>query len=225
MPSRRTTPVRPRRRRFEAIVQLRHHAETAAAAADRPAQILVRLRIRTHDPAVRRDDLRAEHVIDRHSVPAMQESDAARERDAADPDRRRVAEARRQIVRCRHRRVLARRQSRARTRDASLRGDVQVTQRPRVEHDSAIPHAMRGTLVNWTARPASYPASPAASTSPDTASRSRAASPSFIAFSPPCITRPPFRSVPICVRRKLTSYADVPGRGPSRSVRARASGY
>ena len=78
-------------------------AEVAAPAADRPEEVGMRLVVDLEELAVRGHDLGGEQVVDRHAVLAREEADPAAERDAADADRARVAEAGREAVLARRR--------------------------------------------------------------------------------------------------------------------------
>jgi hypothetical protein len=68
------------------VTQSCRDTEVAAATADRPEQIRVRLGIGAADLAVGGDHLRGQHAVDRQPVPADQESHPSAEGDAADTD-------------------------------------------------------------------------------------------------------------------------------------------
>ena len=78
---------------MQPVLQACDDAEVAAAAAQRPEQLRLGLRVDAALPPVGGDDLRREQVVDGQAVLAHEEADAAGERDAADSDRARVAEA------------------------------------------------------------------------------------------------------------------------------------
>ena len=91
-------PAGDRVHRVQPIVEARHDAEVAAAAADRPEQVgLVRL-VDVEDAAVGSHDFGSEQMVDRQAVLAHEVAGAAAERETADPDGRRVAEADRKAV-------------------------------------------------------------------------------------------------------------------------------
>ena len=67
-------------------------AEVAAAAADGPEQIRVRLGVDAQERAVRGHDLSRQQAVDGQAVACAQVADAATQGDAADADRARVPE-------------------------------------------------------------------------------------------------------------------------------------
>jgi hypothetical protein len=81
--------------------------EVAAAAAERPEQIGVLLRVGSHEPAVGRDELGGQQVVDREPVLSHEVADAVAEGEPADPDGASV-EANREAVRSESARHLAR---------------------------------------------------------------------------------------------------------------------
>ena len=109
------------RRPLQPELKPRHDAEVAAAAADRPEEVRVAARRPRGRLAVGGDHLGGEQVVDRQAVLADEEADAAAQRDAADADRAGVAEAGRQPVLRRRRRVLARGQAGLGPRGAAAR--------------------------------------------------------------------------------------------------------
>ena len=98
----------------------------------------MRLVVDVQELAVRGHDLRGEEVVDRHAVLADEEADPSAERDAADADRARVAEAGREAVLPGGVRVLAGRESRLGPRRAAVRVDVQRLHRRQVEDDPSL---------------------------------------------------------------------------------------
>jgi hypothetical protein len=82
----------------EPVPEAGHHPEVAAPAADGPEEIRFVGRIDDADLPVGRDDLGRKERVDGQPVLAAEVADPAAERDAADADRARVAEAGRQAV-------------------------------------------------------------------------------------------------------------------------------
>ena len=99
-------------------------AEVAAAAADRPEQVRVRLGVHAQELAVGGHDLGGQQVVDRQAVLADEVADAAAQGDPADPDRAGVAEPGRQAVGARRGRVLAARSARSRPRRCARRASI-----------------------------------------------------------------------------------------------------
>ena len=79
--------------RMEPVPEPSGDAEVAAAAADRPEQVRVRVAVGAHELAVRGHDVGREQVVDREPVLAHEVADAAAEGEAADADGAGVAEA------------------------------------------------------------------------------------------------------------------------------------
>ena len=134
--------------RVEPVLQARDDAEVATAAAQRPEQLRLGLRVDAAQPPVGGDDLRREQVVDRQPVLAHEEADAAGERDAADADGAGVAEARREpvLARCDGERA----GGEARARPGRAPGGVQLerAQRREVDHDAAVADAVaRGAVA------------------------------------------------------------------------------
>ncbi len=96
-------------------------AEVAAAAADRPEEVRVRLGVDAQELAVGGHDVGGQQVVDREAVLADQVPDAAAQRDPPDPDRAGVAEPGRQAVRSCRGRVLARGQTLSRPTRCAVR--------------------------------------------------------------------------------------------------------
>ncbi len=127
------------------------NAEVAAAPADRPEEIRVRLGVGADELAVGRHQLGREQVVDREAVLADEEAGAAAERDAADPDGAGVAEAGREAVGAGGIGVLARRQARLGPGGASLEIDLERPHAREVEHDPALRDAVPGAAVTAAA--------------------------------------------------------------------------
>ena len=66
-------------------LELRDHAEVAAAAAERPEEIRVLAGAGAHDIALGGDDLGGFEVVDRHAVLAAEPAEAPAQRQARDP--------------------------------------------------------------------------------------------------------------------------------------------
>jgi len=126
-------------------------AEVAAAAADRPEQVRMRLGIDAQEPTVRGHDLGREQVVDREAVLADEVADAAAQRDPADSDRARIAESGREPVRRGRRRVLARGQARLGPRGAVGGIDLERPQLGEIEHDPALGDAVSRAAVTAAA--------------------------------------------------------------------------
>ena len=77
----------------------RRDTEVAAPASDRPEEVRVRLVVHLQKLAVGGHKLGRQQVVDRETVLPDQEPDAAAEREPADSDRPRIAEAGREAVR------------------------------------------------------------------------------------------------------------------------------
>ena len=134
--------------RVEPVLQARDDAEVAAAAAQRPEQLRLGLGVHAAQPPVRGDDLRREQVVDGQPVLAHEEADAAGERDAADPDGARVAEARREPVLARRDGERAGGEARARPGRAPGGVELERAQRREVDHDAAVGDAVaRGAVA------------------------------------------------------------------------------
>ena len=72
--------------------EARHHAEVAAAAANRPEQIGMLALAGGHDAAIGKDDVGFEQVVDRQPVLAREIAGSAAKRQAGDARRRDDAE-------------------------------------------------------------------------------------------------------------------------------------
>ncbi len=136
---------------IEAELEARHDAEVAAAAADGPEQVGVLLLARGDDAAVGRDDLDGDQRIDGQAVLADEPADAATERQAGHADAAGVAERRREPVRTRRGRVLARGQAGLGPRETALGVDVQALHAAQVEDDPAFARAVAGEAVRTAA--------------------------------------------------------------------------
>jgi hypothetical protein len=91
-------PPQHGRDRMRTIEERRHDAEIAAAAAQPPEQVRVRLVICRDDRALCGDDLAGEEVVAGQPVLAHQPSDAAAERQACDARARDDARWHRQSI-------------------------------------------------------------------------------------------------------------------------------
>ena len=107
--------------RVELELEPRDDTEVAAAAADRPEQVGMRVRAGGDLPAVGRDDLDRLEGVDGQAVLADQPADPAAEGQPGDADRPGVAERRRQTVGRGGDRVFARRSGRAAPRRPGAR--------------------------------------------------------------------------------------------------------
>ena len=140
-------PADDRAHLLESELESRRDAEVAAAPADRPEEVGVRLGVHAEDLAVGGDDLGGEEVVDREAVLAHEISDASAEREPADPDRAGVAERRREaMLRCGVG-VPARREPCLGPRRAALDVDLQTVQVAKVEDDPAHGRAVTGDAV------------------------------------------------------------------------------
>jgi hypothetical protein len=137
--------------RMKPVLQARDDAEVAAAAPQRPEQLGLGPCVHAAQPPVGGDDLRRQHAVDRQPVLADEEADAARERDAADPDRARVAEAGREPVPPRRDRVRAGGETRARPGRAPGGIELERSQGREVDHDAAVGDTVAGGAVTAAA--------------------------------------------------------------------------
>ena len=128
----------------EPVVEPRHHAEVAAAAADRPEEVGLVLGIDRPQPAVRRDDVGTDEVVDRQPELPDQVPDPAAGRDPADPDRAGVAEPDRQAVLVRRPGNLDRGQAGARPRRLRARVDLDRVQLAEVDDEPAVDRPVAG---------------------------------------------------------------------------------
>ena len=71
--------------RVEPELERGDDAEVGACAAEPPEQVRVLVLGGAHDPAVRRDELDREQVVDRQAVLALEPAHAAAEREPGDP--------------------------------------------------------------------------------------------------------------------------------------------
>ena len=123
---------------MEPVLEACGDAEVAAATADRPEQVRLRLGVHAQELAVGRDDVGGQQVVDREPVLADEEPDAPAQRDPTDPDRPGVAEPGREPVGSDRSRVLPCGQPRLGPRGASIRIDRQRPHVREVEHDPPV---------------------------------------------------------------------------------------
>ncbi len=133
--------------RVELELEPRDDTEVAAAAADRPEEIGMRVRARGDLPAVGRHDLDRLEGVDRQAVLADQPADPAAEGEPGDADRPGVAERGGQTVGRRGDRVFLGRQTGLGPRDPALGIDVEALHGAEVEHDAAVVGAVAGEAV------------------------------------------------------------------------------
>ena len=133
--------------RLEAVPEPGDHAEVAAAAADRPEQVGLRLGVGPDQPAVGRHDLGGEERVDRQPVLAHEIADAAAEGDPTDADGARVAEPDGEPVRGEGGRQLAGRETRSGPGGPAGNVDVEIRQAAQVEQDPAVRRAVAGPAV------------------------------------------------------------------------------
>ena len=142
-----TTPLEGMEREREAG----DDAEVAAAAANRPEQVRVRIGVDLESLAVGGDDLDAQQRVDGHAVLAHEIADPAAERDPADAHRPGVTEADGQAVLGCRRRDLGRGEAGLGSRDARLRIDLDALHLAKVDHDAAVGGAESEPRVAATA--------------------------------------------------------------------------
>ena len=123
------------------------HAEAAAAAADGPEQVGVRLVVDLQQPAVGGHQLGREQAVDGQAVLAHQEPDAATKGDPADAHRSGVPEAGDQPVGAGRGGELAGCQARLGPGGPLLRVDLQSLHAGKVEDDAAVGAAVAGGAV------------------------------------------------------------------------------
>src|SRR5581483_3926344 len=140
-------PARVRVHRVQSVVEAGDDAEVAAAPADRPEEIRMAVAVDLEDAAVGGDDLGAEQVVDRQTVLAREVAGTAADRQPADPDGRRVAEADREPMRCGGLCDLTRREAARCVRDALTGIDLEGGKAGQVEHDPALARAVAGEAV------------------------------------------------------------------------------
>ena len=133
--------------RMEPVPEPRDDAEVAAAAADRPEQVRVRVGVGAHELAVRGHDVGREQVVDREPVLAHEVADAAAEGEAADADGAGVAEADAEpVLRGRDGDLAGRRAGLGPGR-ARVGVDLDGLQQREVENDPALADAVAGAAV------------------------------------------------------------------------------
>lgn len=125
----------------------RHDAEVASAAAQRPEQIGVVLLVHLEKLAVGGHDLGADEVVDRQTVLADEEPDAAGQRDPAEADAPSVAQAGRQAVLAGRLGVAAGGDAGLRPRGPAVGIDLDGVHPREVENDAAVRRPEPGGAV------------------------------------------------------------------------------
>ena len=133
--------------RVEPELEAGDDAEVAAATADRPEQVRVRVLARGDLPPIGGDDLDRDEGVDGQAVLAHQPADPATERQPADADRAGVAERGGKAVSGRGPRVLPGGQAGLRPGETPLRVDVEALHRSEVEDDPALARPVAGQAV------------------------------------------------------------------------------
>jgi hypothetical protein len=136
---------------MQPVLEPGRHPEVAAAAAQRPKQVRMRLGVDVQQLAVGGHDLGGQQVVDGEAVLADQVANAAAEGDAAEPDRAGVTEPGRQPVGARRGGVLARGQACLCPSGAPFGVDVQRLHGRQVQHDPAVGGAVPGEAVTAAA--------------------------------------------------------------------------
>jgi hypothetical protein len=126
----------------EPELKLGDDAEVAAAATNRPKEILVFGRADGDEFAIGGHYLHREQVIDGEAALADHEADAAARRQAADADGGRVAGRQREAVDLRRFYKVARGGAGLHARGAGLRVDLHAAHAGEVDDDGAIDHAV-----------------------------------------------------------------------------------
>ena len=83
---------------MEPVLQTCHDPEVPAAAAERPEEVRVPVRIDLEAFPVRGHELNGEQIVDRQAVLADEPADASSEGQPGDPDRSGVPESGRETV-------------------------------------------------------------------------------------------------------------------------------
>ena len=123
---------------LQPVPEPRDDAEVASPAPDRPEQIRVRLGIDGDELAIGRHHIRSQQGVDREPVLANEEADPSAERDAADPNGARVAEAGRESLGSGGRRVLGRREPGSCLGCPSAGIDVEHVQVAYIQDDATV---------------------------------------------------------------------------------------
>ena len=133
--------------RMQPQVEPRRDAEVAAAAADRPEEVGLVLRVDLPHAAVRRDELGADEAVDREAVPANEVAHAAAERQPTDAHRACVAEGHGEPVCAGGVHDLPRREPGLRAGDPVARVELEPPHAREVEHDPTLADAVPGAGV------------------------------------------------------------------------------
>ena len=133
--------------RMQRELERGHHAEVAAAAADRPEQLRFLGRRGDALAAVCGDDVGGDQVVDGHAVLARQPAEAATQAQARHAGRRVDAERRRQAEGLRFAVEVAEQRARRDARSALLRVDMHAALRGLVDHQRAVGHRVAGDVM------------------------------------------------------------------------------
>jgi hypothetical protein len=131
----------------EPVLEPRHDADVAAPAADRPEQVRLVAGVDAPQPAVGRDDVRGEQVVDRQAVLPDEVADPAAGRDPADADGAGVAEADRETVGIGGGRDVDGRRAGLGPGRPRRRVDLDLVHVAEVDDDAAVGSAMAGAAV------------------------------------------------------------------------------
>ena len=132
---------------MRAVLEGGHHAEVAAAAAERPEQIAIGVLARGDDLAGREHDLGRQQVVDGHPVLAHQPGDAAAERETRDPGAGDDAAGGREPERAGGTVELTDRDASLRPDRGSARIDVDPLHQREVDHQPTIGDRPAGDVV------------------------------------------------------------------------------
>jgi hypothetical protein len=133
--------------RVQPVLEAGGDAEVAAAAAQRPEQLRMRLRVDLEDAAVGGDQFGGQQAVDGEAVLADQVADAAAQGEAADADRGGVAEPGRQPVGAHLGGVGPGGQAGLGPGGAPLGVEVEGGHGGQVQHDPAVGGAVAGEAV------------------------------------------------------------------------------
>jgi hypothetical protein len=138
--------VRPERVKLE--LELRHHAEVAAAAAQGPEQVGILVVARTHEFAFGGDELDRADAVTREPVLAHDPANSATEREASDAGMRDVPEGRRgERVRGGGTREVAQERSAADLGAPRGRIDLDGVDRRQIDRHAALGHRVAGEAM------------------------------------------------------------------------------
>ena len=134
-------------------LELGHHAEVPAAAAQPPEQLGVLVRRGAHDVAARGHDLARDQVVAGQAVLAGEPAHAATQGETADPGVRDVAGRRGQAVRLGGRVERPQQGAALHPRASALHVDAHRTHRRQVDHQPALGHRQPDHAVSTAADP------------------------------------------------------------------------